>query len=75
MSDGKGVKLEELGVDFEDARSFNGNPGILKGKKKKREKSREVRGYLEFRSINSEGSWDKFPGFFVDSILQGVEFQ
>jgi len=37
MSDGKGVKLEELGVDFEDARSFNGNPGILKGKKKERE--------------------------------------
>jgi hypothetical protein len=73
MSNGKGVKLEELGVDFEDARSFDGNPGILKEKKK--EKSREVRGYLEFRSINSEGSWDKFPGFFVDSILQGVEFQ
>jgi hypothetical protein len=35
MSNGKGVKLEELGVDFEDARSFDGNPGILKEKKKR----------------------------------------
>lgn len=51
-------------MDFEEARSVNGNPRILKEK----EKLWEVGEYLGFRSGNRERILDKFEGYLVYSI-------
>jgi hypothetical protein len=57
-------------VDFEEARSVNGNPRILKEK----DKLWEVGEYLGFRSGNRERILDKFEGYLVCSIQKDVEF-